>query len=397
MIKIIKKEDCCGCRACEQVCPKKCVSMNLDEEGFFYPSIKIDECIECNLCKQVCPIQDREEKQNKHMEVYAVKSKSIENIRESSSGGAFSVFAEYIIQNNGVVCGCAFNDKFIAEHLFVDDIKDIKKLKGSKYVQSDTLNTYKETKEYLKQNRLVIYVGTPCQIDGLKRFLDIKKIRCDKLITIDLICHGVPSPGLFNKYIEYIQKKSKIELTDFKFRDKSRGEWGLVYSYSFKKNNKIKKKVKSASLSPYYNAFLNNMIFRPVCYECKYAKESRISDITLGDFWGVENYHQEFDRKYGVSALILNSEKGKKLFDENSHKFDYINSKFEYVKSQNSNLYKPSERPDIRSYIYKNYEYGFEYLSKHMIKTESYILSIIKNSIPNEVKIKIKDKVRNLG
>lgn len=401
MLDINRKEDCCGCRACEQICPKKCINIYEDNEGFQYPNIDKEKCINCNLCDKVCPIiYSRDYGAGKSLSdntqsVFAAYNKNNKIIKESSSGGIFSILAEYILGLKGIVCGCSFNNDLVAEHIIISEVDDLSKLRGSKYVQSDTKDVYSIVKRYLDDSIDVMFVGTPCQVAGINQFLKLTKTNTSKLITLDLICHGVPSIKMFKKYIDSIEMKKKYKITEFKFRDKTKGEWGLVFSYKFIKNNRYGKKVLGANLSPYYYGFLNNMLFRPICYECPYSSTEREGDITLGDYWGVEKFHPEIDASNGVSAVIINSDKGRKLFKQISDKVFYIDSNVENIKLQNSNLYKPSLKHKFRNSIYVDSDkLSFDELSKKYLKPKGYIWVIIKNMIPPSIKIKLKRLIK---
>ena len=199
-ISKLNKNNCTGCRMCEQICPVNAIKMIENKEGFIEPVIDKTKCINCGLCSKRCPQLNEIKREDYKMEVYAAKNKNIEEQKSSSSGGVFSVLANYVLENNGIVFGCAFNDNLIAEHIGIEDKNELYKLRGSKYVQSNTKNTFKDVKENLENSRMVLYSGTPCQIAGLKQFLGKEY---DNLYTVDLVCHGVPSPKLFKKLFLY--------------------------------------------------------------------------------------------------------------------------------------------------------------------------------------------------
>lgn len=304
-----KKEDCCGCFACENICPVKCVIMTSDDEGFWYPQVDYDKCINCSKCIEVCPIINKKEVHN-HPVAYACINKN-EHIRlESSSGGIFTLIAEKIIEDGGIVFGATFNEKFDVEHTHIETKDELSKMRGSKYVQSKIGKTYKDVKEFLESGRQVLYSGTPCQIAGLKSFLQ-KNYK--NLFCIDIICYGVPSPKLWQKYILYRENIAKSKTRRISFRQKNEG-W-KKYSLSFKFQNDSEY-CKSSDRDLYIKAFLINVCLRSSCYECRFKGINRQSDITLADFWGIQNLLPEMDDDKGTSLIFINSEKGKLIFDK---------------------------------------------------------------------------------
>lgn len=376
----MEKNTCCGCRACEQICPKKAIFMVENKEGFLEPQIDMDKCIKCGLCVKKCPQMNELPKEEEFGKVYAAK-----NIKEqltSSSGGIFSTIAKKVLDEKGIVFGAAYNDNNEVQHTCISDVKDLKKLKGSKYVQSDTKNTFSEAKKYLECGKKVLYVGTPCQIAGLNSFLGKQY---NNLLTVDFVCHGVPSPKLFKCYLEWEAKGKKI--TDFRFRSKLKKSWGLCYSY------RIEKKLKhgSAKMNPYYNAFLNGYTYRECCYNCKYATKQRISDITLCDYWGIEKEHPEFFDSKGVSGIIVNSKKGVQMFQQIQKELVYIESTFDKLKRKNHNLEQPVIRPEVRDTVYEGvFDKDFSAAIKENLHYEKKIINNIKYLIPESLKNKIR-------
>jgi coenzyme F420-reducing hydrogenase beta subunit len=309
MIKITKKQDCSGCHACYNACPVNCITMIDDKEGFLYPNVDDTKCINCGLCEKVCPIINKKQRVNNTI-AYASINKN-ENIRnESSSGGIFTLLAENIINDGGVVFGACFNDKLDLVHSYVDTIEDLSKFRGSKYLQSKIGDTYKQTKEFLKKGTKVLFSGTPCQIDGLISYLGRDY---DNLICVDIICHGVPSPKVFKMYRAELEKKYGSTTRRIAFRRKDYG-WKL-YSVllSFDNNTEYRKNLRE---DIFMRGFLQNLYLRPSCYDCKSKTLNRLSDITIADFWGIENIVPELDDDRGTSLVLINSNKGKKIFDQ---------------------------------------------------------------------------------
>ena len=318
MIRIEDKKQCTGCSACVNSCPKNCITMQRDKEGFLYPSINSELCIECGLCEKVCPVLHDKTKEVSRGTAYACLNTQ-EHVREkSSSGGVFTVLANYIIERGGVVFGAAFDDDFQVVHKRVDKIEDLDCLRGSKYVQSKIGDTYQQAKKYLQENRLVLFTGTPCQIGGLYAYLGRDY---ENLYTQDLICHGAPSPMVWDKYVAYrTSMENDAKPRKIAFRAKNEG-WKR-YSVSFVFDNDTEYR-QTLDKDLYMNAFLQNLCLRPSCYQCAFKGLERESDITLADFWGIQNVMPEMDDDKGTSLVIIQSEKGEKLFKEVSKNLEF--------------------------------------------------------------------------
>lgn len=389
-ISEMDKKNCCGCTACKNICPKNAITFKLGSETFLEPVIDFKLCINCGLCKKICPQLNKIEKNNiKHQKVYAVKNKNIEERKFSSSGGMFSVLARYYLNNSGFVFGATFNDNLQVEHIAIKKIEELNKLQGSKYIQSDLKETFKEVKQYLKENRKVLFVGTPCQIAGLKSFL---KIDYDNLLLVDLVCHGVPSQKLFDKFIEWKEEQIGEKIEKFNFRDKSKKNWGC-YSSSIKTKNKII--YEDSNENPYYRAFLNGDIYRECCYDCLYATEDRVGDVTIADFWGCEDYYPKFADRNGVSAVLINNEKGKVVFESIKKDIEYIETDIEKVKRKNHNLESPTKKNEIREKAYNNIERkNFKTIMVENLNYKYTFFDKLKKIIPNKLKKKIKRLVK---
>ncbi len=337
MIKLTKKSDCSGCYSCISICPKQCISMKSDNEGFWYLLIDKYKCIECNMCEKVCPIINKQDKVEKQIVSYACKNKDNESRNSSSSGGVFSLLCEYVISKNGIVFGAAFNKELEVNHMYSETLQECEKFKGSKYVQSKIGNTYKQAKEFLDIGRIVLFSGTPCQISGLSSFL-MKKY--SNLIMIDIACHGVPSPLVYKNYINALKYNNNSQISSLLFRDKSTG-WK---NYSFKVDFKNKKQIKEIGYNNIYmKGFLNDIYLRPSCYECKFKKPITSADITLADYWGIQNIHPEFDDDKGTSLILVNSKKGQDIFNEISHNMEIIKTNLDYAISNNPCIVRPAK------------------------------------------------------
>lgn len=311
MIHVIDKAQCCGCYACAEICPKKCIDMRSDAEGFWYPSVNLEQCIHCGLCEQVCPIltSQTKEKQGETITAYAVMNKDLSVRMQSSSGGVFSALASSILASGGVVFGAAFDENFQVVHTCVEHVDGLHVLQGSKYVQSKIGDTYRQAETFLKEGRKVFFTGTPCQIEGLLSYL---RRPYDNLLTADLICHGVPSPMVWDKYLAYRQTAAQGgKPQSITFRSKREGWKGYEVAFLF--DNDIEYRQKSRQ-DPMMQVFLNNLCLRPSCHACSFKYKVRVSDITLADFWGIINVIPEMDDDRGTSLVIVHSEKGREAF-----------------------------------------------------------------------------------
>lgn len=352
-LKIERREQCCGCTACKNVCPKKCIEMEADEEGFKYPKINEDLCVNCGKCVSVCPINER--KLNDIKNVYASINKD-SNIRsKSSSGGTFYELCKVIINDDGVVFGCAWDENLVARHMMIDNIIDIQKLCGSKYVQSDLSNVFQQVKEQLSKGKKVLFSGTPCQVAGLKNFLGKEY---DSLILVDVLCHGVPSPKLFEEYIKTKEKECASKVIDINLRDKTKSWHRLHTLLEFENGKEVSV---FSGYDTYMSLFLNNISLRPSCYECKFASPARAGDISLGDFWGVGKTYYEMDDNKGTSLVLINTNKGKSLWKQLDKNFNFIESNFEVAESGNKVLSTPTVQNTNRNAFYKMFiEQGYD-------------------------------------
>ena len=367
---ICDKHKCSGCFACYNVCPKKAISMCEDKYGCIYPSIDSDKCINCNLCKKVCPSLNSVQLKTP-IATYAMIAKN-EGIRsQSSSGGAATIFAEKIIENSGIVYGCAYFKGCNIRHVRIDNFDDLKIIKGSKYVHSYVLDTFKSVKKDLNNNKKVLFIGTPCQIAGLKNYIGIDN---DNLILIDLICHGVPP----QKYLR--ENISDLESDNILFRT----EKGYVLK-EVKNNNTINETNSRDSL--YYRAFFEALIFREHCYTCEFARIERCSDITLGDFWGLEKDSKFYDNKNkGVSLILVNTEKGKQLFEDSKTKMVLEERELQEAVKGNGQLKMPKEKNKKYYKFQKLYlKFGFIKAYKKINKISLLRNRLRKNKILNNV------------
>lgn len=331
MIDIRDKRNCCGCSACVQACPKQCISFNEDEQGFCYPLVDWESCIDCHLCEKVCPCINQEE-QGEPLQVYAAINPDEKIRMNSSSGGIFTLLAEKVIKKGGVVFGARFDEKWEVVHDYTETIDGLELFRGSKYVQSRIGETYKQAQTFLKAGHKVLFSGTPCQIKALKLFL---KKNYENLFTVDVACHGVPSPGIWKKYLEeelstaqravdggstkFYSLNALSLINDIKFREKSNGwrKFRIVLSIAepIGEGNKSSELSYTHYCNPYFNAYNYSLIIRPSCTECQSKHGKSGSDITIADFWGIENVAPQMDDNKGTSLIIANTKKGLNLLN----------------------------------------------------------------------------------
>ena len=363
--------DCCGCSACMQACPQKCITMKMNYEGFLYPFINENNCIVCRKCQSVCPILN--EKQSiSPKRVFAYKCNDNTIVENSSSGGAFSYFATEIIKRKGHVIGAGFDQQWHLCHQDINNINDLDILRRSKYIQSEINNMYKRTSDLLKQNIPVLFTGTPCQIAGLKSYL---RKDYENLYTIDVICHGVPSPMVFKNYIKEITNYKRCNITtnplkcinsnrkepkpiteiNFRYKKKSENKSWRLFSLRLKFKDKNKEGIVTNTWKTdiYLKGFLDHLYLRKSCHQCQFRSQKSSSDITIGDFWGIEKLSPKTDDDTGINLIIVNTNKGYKLCtDMNS----IIECKYYDVNKTNSALEQSPKAHIMREYFFKNYK-----------------------------------------
>lgn len=310
VIQILEKSKCCGCGACMNACPKNCISMISDNEGFLYPHIKIDLCVKCGICENVCPVVNVHSDEPFPQTAYVVQHKNKTVRKESTAGGAFTAIASWVIREGGVVFGASFDNTFMVEHTSANTVEGLAKFRNSKYVQSDTKNTFREAKELLKQGKWVCYSGTPCQVEGLKTYLGNEY---EKLITVDVVCHGIPSPLAWKKYLE-MQKEQLGEFSHVMFRDK---HYGYKYStMSFFDLSGKKIYAYGIDTDQMTRAFFSDICDRPSCYDCVFKKRYRVSDFTIWDCYSIFQFDKKMDDDMGTTRVLIHSEKGRQLFEK---------------------------------------------------------------------------------
>ncbi len=382
------KEDCCACGACLNACPKGAISMTRDENGFLYPTIDSESCVECGKCVNTCSFVHHERLNSTDTPMVYVSAAKDKNInKKSASGGIFAELALCVLSKNGVVFGSAWTDDYSAEHIRIDSAEELYRIQGSKYVQSNIGSTYSQAKSALEDGKTVLFSGTPCQISGLRSFLN-RDYR--SLYTVDIVCHGVPSDSILKDDVRHqLRKKGLPEqgaTVSFRSKDKGWGTTGTITSGD-------KKLPFDAIRSPYYSYFLKGSIYRDSCYNCRYASEPRVGDITLGDYWGVEKNHPDVDSvikiEDGVSCVIANTAKGKELFSMLSERVSTLESTLEKAKKYNGQLSHCTKKPSNRERLLEIYRVqGYDGILKHWKKTarKERILLRIKSLIPSSLK-----------
>lgn len=382
-------EKCTGCGACVQSCPKQCISWTEGEFRFKYPQIDKDICVNCGICERVCPI-DKVLQTPTTQKAYAAVHKDYQVLAKSTSGGAFTAIADAVFAQDGIVYGVAMMDNMQVKHIRTSNKEEFAVLRSSKYLQSDTGNTYQMVEQDLKEGKTVLYSGTPCQIDGLRHFLGKPY---ERLYTVDIVCHGVGSQAYFDKYLDFARKRYG-NIKTLRFRSKEYVGWscggGVVVVTG---SSDCLKKIPYRDFDNYYYAyFLSGDIYRKSCYSCKYANMKRVGDFSLGDYWGVEKLHLPLNTFNGCSLLVVNSDKATKFLS----KIETMNIKETRVDeaiSQNEQLKHPSRLPDSRKERIKEFELltGTQiervYLSKYR---KRYLKGLVKSLIPYKLKVIIR-------
>ena len=355
MIQITDKSQCCGCTACVSICGKRAIKMQADEEGFLYPVFNHDLCVNCHLCEYVCPIICRDNKQYNSLphKIFAVRNKNKEILYNSSSGGAFTAIANSILNKNGIIYGAEYNEQLVVIHNKETTKTGILKFRGSKYVQSNIHGIYKDIQTQLQSGKLILFSGTPCQVEGLKNFL---RRPYKNLITVDILCHGVASPLIFADYVKFINKHSIGHLQDIFMKDKTFG-WGYqeLRLYFKEGSSEFNSPLSCLWNKIYYNHICN----RPSCHQCRFTNLYRTGDITIGDFWNIEKSHKDFFSTLGVSLFMINTSEGHTLWENIKQEFEAIESNIN--ECMQPVLKSPQTEPPGRKQFWENYkEKGFE-------------------------------------
>lgn len=397
-IEGIKRHQCTGCGACAAKCPKGCIAMLEDKEGFRYPQIDAGRCVACGICMQNCPATDASSHlySKEERSYFCGTIKDEEMLLKSSSGGVFGALAAYILADGGYVCGCVYNKDIDAVHMLSNQKSDIERMYGSKYVQSRAEHCFPEVQEHLRSNDTVMFTGTACQIAALRLFLGKEYAN---LYCVEILCHGVPSPGLFRQYKQYMEQKLGGKITDIRFRDKRKDGWGSEHRTCiiYEKDGELFEY--RPTLPAYFSAFFYGLDLRESCYQCKFAASERVADLTIGDFWGSwAKYHKRFHE--GISVIGVNSSKGQHLLDCVADRFDFYEELTEEEAiASNDNFTHPIKRPIERdSFCHALPEKGYNGTWRKTYLTKTYqkktLKSIYGAFVPEKFRIWIHTTVR---
>lgn len=349
-------ESCCGCTACYSICPVNAISMCEDEEGFLYPVISAEKCLSCKKCVSVCAFKKKTTFEKEIISLYAVKHYSEEVRRKSRSGGVFTALSDEILNCNGLVYGCVMKDQYTAVHIRAENNSDRNKMRGSKYIQSNLGDCFMTVKEDLIEGRTVLFSGTSCQIDGLKSFLGKEY---ENLICVDIVCHAVPSKKIWTSFVEW-QEKKYGKCISIDFRNKNDFGWGahietLIFSQKGKRT--------AIDSEIFRNLFYGDLISRPSCYNCSYKTIYHPGDITIGDYWGIDKAAPGFSDNRGVSLVIVNTDKGRTLFE--AVKKNCIVKETKIEDSMQMPFVESVHRPENRDVFWEDYQKkDFRYIIK---------------------------------
>ncbi|WP_443689684.1 Coenzyme F420 hydrogenase/dehydrogenase, beta subunit C-terminal domain [Phascolarctobacterium faecium] len=384
MIQINNKENCCGCRACTEICFYHAINMEIDEEGFYYPKVDSTKCIDCGLCDSVCPIMNGGlKKLDKNFpEGYVCWAKDKILRFNSTSGGIFGVLATLVINNNGVVYGAAFDEKMKLRVVKASNIEELQPILKSKYLQCNNEMAFKNIKKDLQEGKNVLYMSSPCNVKALKNYL---RKKYDNLLTMDFICHGVPSQLLFDLNKSYLERKYNGVMLSYDFRDKLSKKPSPPKNRITFLRDKNTIEVSGLYLQDVFHCLFETFnILRPSCYVCRFAKPQRESDITVGDFHNINRYMPNINRFDGVSMMLVNTDLGNKFINATRNELFLKEFEVNLLISENECLAKPTRRKNVRNIIFKELnDFGFEYIAQKYVLTTSNKLKILYYNLPN--------------
>lgn len=385
--KLPEKEKCYGCGACAAVCAHHAIKMEMDQQGFFYPEIDTGKCTNCKQCSQVCPSsRESSYKHEKSQECLAFKNTNAIRLH-SASGGAFTALTDFLQGCRRAICfGVQYNEQWLPVHAAAETLEKRDSFCGSKYAQSQMEDIYKQIKKLLRDNQLVLFSGTPCQVVALYRYLDLNRVQTDRLVTIDIVCHGVASPGVWNSYIRCLQKKYCSELTAFTFRNKS-VDWRGYHLKAIFENGAVVENEKL--LDSFSNLLCDDLLLRPVCFRCPYCSTSRCADITIGDFWGIDEIDANFNDNIGVSMLVPNTERGKEVIANLLENEQYSIIKFPMDVAKQRNLHSPT----VKGYEYN--KFWDLYATKGFLKAAQRCGAMSRNQKLHRFRIRLERKLKS--
>ena len=376
MIQTDNNAGCYGCGACAQVCPAKCIEMRPDGEGFLYPVIREEACVHCRRCEAVCPLNRPMEEEKDAPKAYAAYCLDPSVRQSSSSGGMFTLLAEYVLSRQGAVYGAAMPNPKEVKHIRVDIAEALDQLRGSKYLPSRIGDSYLQAEQDLKKGQLVLFTGTPCQIEGLYAYLGRKY---ENLISMDLICHGVPAPGVWEKYLGFRELTAESAVERVSFRSKQNGwdRYELTCEFAGKPPYR-----QAHQSDPFMQAFLNDLCLRPSCYQCGAKKINRISDFTAADFWGIQDVCPEMDDDKGTSLLLVHSEKGRAVFEEIRGNLCCREVDLQQALKHNPAMFRAAKEPKQRKrYLRTIQAENFEQVTTRCVQAKKPLRSMLKKML----------------
>lgn len=365
------KSQCCACTACKHICPKDAITFIKDNEGFQYPEINNSLCIGCGLCEKVCPIETPSSANLQEPLIFGAKLKDIDQVKKSTSGGIFYLLAKYVIGKGGIVYGAAFDDNLRLRHIGVETLEDLELLRGSKYLQSDLENVFKTIKSFLIRGRWVYFVGTGCQVAGLKSYL---RKEYETLLTTDLVCHGVPSQKLFDTHLQYLREKYKAsKVVKYQFRDNSKGIGCEIVDLENDKGKRYHIYNPTYEISPYLYSFMYAYTLRYSCYDCKFARIPRQGDFTLADYWGAKQYFPHINIDNGFSLVLTNNKRSLQIWNEIKDSTINVAGNIKQAVVYNNNILQSTVKPTIRDGIYERIEReGYSSIAKKEFRSPNY-------------------------
>lgn len=388
---VTNKKACCGCGACAQACPVNCIRMAADAEGFRYPEVDEAKCIQCGLCQKICPVMHKNSRISSTPKAYAAYNLDEKVRMASSSGGVFSLVAEHVLAGNGVVYGAALTKDQKVRHIRVTDPEAMAALRGSKYVQSDTDGIYLQVKRDLDAGRPVLFTGTPCQVAGLRSFL---RKEYDNLFCMDIICHGVPSPMVWEKYVAHRENIAESPVTQISFRNKSQGWKTYAVNFGFSNDAEY---LEDYRKDAFMRAFLQDLCLRPSCYACAFKTANRISDMTLADFWGIENVCPEMDDDKGTSLVLLHSKTGEMLFEAIRGNLRYREVDFEAAVKGNPAITESARKPENRDNFMEDIQTNsFDEVAVRYVKRQISFRDIVKSILAKLKLLGLAKKLKRL-
>lgn len=393
-IQLLPKTSCTGCKMCYSVCPQNSITFTEDGEGFFYPLVNEDSCIDCGLCSQKCAALNVKQNEKVKNAISAFASDS--SVKDTgSSGGVFFLLAFSVLKKGGIVYGAAFDEQLTLKHHRVDSIVNLRPLCKSKYLQSNCEGVYQQVKGDLKDDKQVLFVGTPCQCQALKNYVGEKF--AENLLLVDFVCHGVPNQKLFDENLKWNTKKfGKVLGVEFRYKGKN-VKHPQTLRMKYEKNGKEKSILRMHYQDPFYFGFQKHITLRPSCFQCQWARPERCSDITLADFWGIEKVNLGLDSKAGVSCLLLNTEKGRTVFVSIRDSMSGINElPIDFAVDNNGCLGGTTKKPKNREEFFEDWKNeGYDVVvNKYLVSKRQWVFDLYY-AIPKPIRKVVRKLMEN--